>query len=97
MSAPGQKMQDKGSVRGSPAHPATRPDSGCKTKEANQASRALPATPRVNKTQQVDKEPAAVPQELRRHAETLRQATVDPRIKKSASLKYGLRSTSRQV
>ena len=57
-SAP-SKMPGQGSVRASPAPPATLPVSGCRTKEANPVSRGLPATPRVNETQQVDREAAA--------------------------------------
>jgi len=73
----GKRCRIRDRCEASPAPPATHPVSGCRTKEANLVSLAPPAMPRVNKTQQVDKEPAAagLTQGLRRHAEVwLRQA-----------------------
>jgi hypothetical protein len=72
---PGKRCRIRDPCGASPAPPATLPVSGCRTKEANLVSREPPATPRVNKTQQVDREAAAagLTQGLRRRADALRR------------------------
>ena len=45
--APGQRMQDKGSVPGIRARPVTRPAKRCKRRAASRASQELPVTLRV--------------------------------------------------
>ena len=71
----GKRCRIRDPCEASPAPPATLPVSGCRTKEANPVSRGPPATPRVNKTQQVDREAAAaaLTQGLRRRADGLRR------------------------
>ena len=74
-SAPGQKMQDKGSVRGQPGASAYAPGQRMQDKGSKPGQPGPPATPRVNKTQQVDREAAAagLTQGLRRRADALRR------------------------